>query len=659
MMHRLRVAGLLSCFGLALAAPAAFGQTLGVVPAAPPGCTETTAVFTQNTPAPIPDPGTVVTTITVSGMGSYLWDLNLQTFLTHSDNGNVELRLRSPQGTQMDFSFQNGIGAANVFNGTIWDDDAGDTNPPGPASLQVYTSGELMTPVEPDGSFGAFYGEDPNGVWTLEITDILPTDSGTMNSWKLEVTTIPTTPSTDGVSLSNPTELPIPDDSTLVTSTIDIPPGLPPTCVVKAKTNLEHEAGSDIVMTLTSPAGTQTSLTDHNGKVAANLFLGTLWYDKAPDPAQDHFYAGVPVPELQPEETMGNFIGEDPTGTWTLGIKDVSTTHTGTLHGWELSVEGCTCEAAAAIAPLRVDAHGGSGASGNNGVFEPDETAQVETTWSNPSTASFDLTGAASNFTGPGGPAYNITDGAADFGTLASLASANCFDATGNCYALQATGARPAQHWDTTFDETVTPSTSAPPSDKTWTLHIGASFNDVPTSNQFYAFIENIFHHGVTGGCNATDYCPTSPALRKQMAVFVLKAKEGQGYQPPPAAGVFTDVAVDNPFAPWIEELFHRGVVAGCGAGPTYCPDNPVLRQQMSVFLLRTEFGSSYTPPACTGVFGDVPCPGLFTDWIEDLAARGIAAGCGGGNFCPTNPNTRGQMAPFLAKTFGLILYGP
>jgi subtilisin-like proprotein convertase family protein len=658
-MHRLRVAGLLSCFGLALAAPAASGQTLGVVPAAPPGCTETTAVFAQNTPAPIPDPGTVITTITVSGMGSYLWDLNVQTFLTHSDNGNVELRLRSPQGTQMDFSFQNGIGAADVFNGTIWDDDAGDTNPPGPASLQVYTSGELMTPVEPDGSFGAFYGEDPNGVWTLEITDILPTDSGTMNSWKLEVTTIPSAPSTDGVSLSNPTELPIPDDATLVTSTIDIPPGLPPTCVVKAKTNLEHEAGSDIVMTLTSPAGTQTSLTDHNGKVAPNLFLGTLWHDKAPDPAQDHFYAGVPVPELQPEETMGNFIGEDATGTWTLGIKDVSTTHTGTLHGWELSVEGCTCEAAAAIAPLRVDAHGGAGASGNNGVFEPDETVQVETTWSNPSADAFDLTGAASNFTGPGGPTYNITDGAADFGTLASLASANCFDATGNCYALQATGARPAQHWDTTFDETVTPSTSAPPSDKTWTLHIGASFNDVPTSNQFYAFIENIFHHGVTGGCNATDYCPTNPALRKQMAVFVLKAKEGPGYQPPPASGVFTDVPADNPFAPWIEELFHRGVVAGCGAGPTYCPDNAVLRQQMSVFLLRTEFGSSYVPPACTGVFGDVPCPGLFTDWIEDLAARGIAAGCGGGNFCPTNPNTRGQMAPFLAKTFGLILYGP
>ena len=40
--------------------------------------------------------------------------------------------------------------------------------------------------------------------------------------------------------------------------------------------------------------------------------------------------------------------------------------------------------------------------------------------------------------------------------------------------------------------------------------------------------------------------------------------------------------------------------------------------------------------------------------------AAGMAAGvgCGGGNYCPTAATTRGQMAPFLVKTFGLLLYG-
>jgi S-layer homology domain len=143
------------------------------------------------------------------------------------------------------------------------------------------------------------------------------------------------------------------------------------------------------------------------------------------------------------------------------------------------------------------------------------------------------------------------------------------------------------------------------------------------------------------------------------MAVFVLKAMFGSTYNPPGATGVFADVPVSDPFAGWIEDLYNRGVVAGCGPGPTFCPDNPVNRQQMSVFLLKTLLGSGYVPPACKGVFADVPCSNAFAPWIEALYSRHIAAGCGGNNFCPTNPTTRGQMAPFLSNTFDLKLYGP
>ncbi|MFY9550166.1 MAG: hypothetical protein WAU32_03370 [Thermoanaerobaculia bacterium] len=41
------------------------------------------------------------------------------------------------------------------------------------------------------------------------------------------------------------------------------------------------------------------------------------------------------------------------------------------------------------------------------------------------------------------------------------------------------------------------------------------------------------------------------------------------------------------------------------------------------------------------------------------LALENITGGCGGVNCCPGNPNTRGQMAVFLVKTFGLVLYKP
>jgi hypothetical protein len=345
-----------------------------------------------------------------------------------------------------------------------------------------------------------------------------------------------------------------------------------------------------------------------------------------------------------------------PTDLTALGFPDMHVV---------INVRGNEFVTAVAAAPLRVDEHTASAGSNLNGVFEAGETVQIETSWSNPGATAFSLTGLAQNFTGPSGPTYTIVGGAADYGLLAPLSTSNCHDTTGSCFELQITGTRPLQHWDATFDEVgslTPPVAGAPPPTHTWTLHVGESFPDVLLSNQFYRFVETIFHNGVTGGCAAApNYCPGDSALRKQMAVFVLKAKEGSAYTPAPAVGIFNDVPASDPFAPWIEELFNRGVVAGCSApgGPNYCPNDPVLRQQMAVFLLRTLLGSTYTPPSCTSLFGDVTCPGLFSDWIEDLFNRGIAAGCGGSNFCPTNPNTRGQMAPFLAKTFGLSLYGP
>jgi uncharacterized repeat protein (TIGR03803 family) len=180
-----------------------------------------------------------------------------------------------------------------------------------------------------------------------------------------------------------------------------------------------------------------------------------------------------------------------------------------------------------------------------------------------------------------------------------------------------------------------------------------ADFLDVPQTDPFHDFVEKIFRAGITAGCGAGSYCPADAVTRAQMAVFLLKAEHGSGYAPPPCTGVFGDVSCPSLFADWIEQLAHEGITAGCGGG-NYCPTTPVTRAQMAVFLLKAEHGAGYAPPACTGVFTDVTCPSLFANWIEQLAAEGITGGCGGGNYCPNNPNTRGQMAVFLTKTFHL-----
>lgn len=52
-----------------------------------------------------------------------------------------------------------------------------------------------------------------------------------------------------------------------------------------------------------------------------------------------------------------------------------------------------------------------------------------------------------------------------------------------------------------------------------------ASFpNDVPTTHPFFRFIEALARSGVTGGCATGSYCPNDPVTRGQMAVFLATA---------------------------------------------------------------------------------------------------------------------------------------
>jgi hypothetical protein len=60
------------------------------------------------------------------------------------------------------------------------------------------------------------------------------------------------------------------------------------------------------------------------------------------------------------------------------------------------------------------------------------------------------------------------------------------------------------------------------------------------------------------------------------------------------------------------------------------------------------------SPAPATATFGDVPTGHPFFQFVEALVESGITAGCGGGNYCPDDPLTRGQMAVFLSAALGL-----
>lgn len=51
-----------------------------------------------------------------------------------------------------------------------------------------------------------------------------------------------------------------------------------------------------------------------------------------------------------------------------------------------------------------------------------------------------------------------------------------------------------------------------------------ATFPDVPTSDFGFQFVEALVASGITGGCGGGLYCPDSPVTRRQMAIFIAKA---------------------------------------------------------------------------------------------------------------------------------------
>jgi hypothetical protein len=198
----------------------------------------------------------------------------------------------------------------------------------------------------------------------------------------------------------------------------------------------------------------------------------------------------------------------------------------------------------------------------------------------------------------------------------------------------------------------------ANPGGASFTLAEGwlADFLDVPQPDPFHFYVERLFRSHVSAGCHGGQFCRDSALPRRQMAVLLLKAKLGPAHVPPPATGtVFDDVPASSAYAPWIEELAALQITGGCGA-TSFCPDATVTRRQMAAFLLKTKHGSAYAPPPATGVFGDVPPADGFAAWVEQLYAEGVTGGCQAAPplYCPFGPNTRGQMAVFLVKAFGL-----
>jgi len=116
--------------------------------------------------------------IEVSGTNGTLTDLNVVLVIDHIWTADVEARLTSPSGAQVDLVIGECGGDDNI--NVLLDDD-------GPAlSCETGSIPVLFGTFAPEGSLADFNGEDFNGTWTLEVLDNFATiDDGTLVSWCL------------------------------------------------------------------------------------------------------------------------------------------------------------------------------------------------------------------------------------------------------------------------------------------------------------------------------------------------------------------------------------------------------------------------------------------------------------------------------------------
>ena len=113
-------------------------------------------------------------------------------------------------------------------------------------------------------------------------------------------------------------------------------------------------------------------------------------------------------------------------------------------------------------------------------------------------------------------------------------------------------------------------------------------FTDIASlSDGFKQAINNIAAAGISGGCQVTpkQFCPSSSVTRGQMSKFIVLGYELTVIQ----ADAFMDD--DGHFSEdYNDTMAANGITAGCStSAPRYCPNSPVLREQMAAFLARAE----------------------------------------------------------------------
>jgi hypothetical protein len=162
----------------------------------------------------------------------------------------------------------------------------------------------------------------------------------------------------------------------------------------------------------------------------------------------------------------------------------------------------------------------------------------------------------------------------------------------------------------------------------TYAVYQGIDFLDVPTNDLFYTEIGILVARGVTVGCGSGNYCPNEPVLREQMAAFIMRAK-GEFSPPTPGSQRFTDVPPANVFYNFIDRLAVLGITLGCDPpANTMYCPSSAVTREQMSAFILRGLGEFSPPTPGSQRFNDVSPANVFYNFIDRMAVLNITLGC-------------------------------
>jgi len=130
---------------------------------------------------PILDNDVTISRVTVPPEVSMITDINVTLSIQHQAIPDLDVYLNSPAGTRILLFSDLNSNESDMTNTTL-DDEAG--------VRIVDASAPFTGSFVPEEFLDGFDGENPSGVWTLEVVDDNATDSGTLLNWSIDLVTL-------------------------------------------------------------------------------------------------------------------------------------------------------------------------------------------------------------------------------------------------------------------------------------------------------------------------------------------------------------------------------------------------------------------------------------------------------------------------------------